>query len=136
MTDVRVALAIVINFAELRILVRRRVDTGHLDGYSEFPGGKIEIGETPREAAVRECFEETGVVARPLMELPQVFHTYPEKSVELHPVVCELMHAQQTLNWCDISVPFAELSACDFPPANESIVQAVLRLDVHHLSRL
>lgn len=32
-----------------------------LSGYWEFPGGKIQLGETPEAAAVRECLEETGL---------------------------------------------------------------------------
>lgn len=39
----------------------RRTGTGFLDGYYSLPGGHLEAGELPSEAAARECFEETGV---------------------------------------------------------------------------
>ena len=45
-----------------RFLVIRRVDTERLwDKKWELPGGKIEVGESPTEAVIREVFEETGL---------------------------------------------------------------------------
>jgi 8-oxo-dGTP pyrophosphatase MutT (NUDIX family) len=43
-------------------LLLKRSDAGDFGGYWDFPGGKIEDGETAEEAAVRECLEETGHV--------------------------------------------------------------------------
>lgn len=49
-------------------------------GYWDFPKGKIDDGETPREAAVREVCEETGVASLQIeSDLPSTFHTYQEK---------------------------------------------------------
>ena len=48
------------------ILLLRRFQTGFMDGHWSLPGGHVEPGELPAEAAVRECQEETGVkVATP-----------------------------------------------------------------------
>jgi len=67
-----------------RWLVQRRPTSGFLGGLWEFPGGKIERGESPRAAARRELREETGLVAGPLEAVATVRHDYSHMSVELH----------------------------------------------------
>lgn len=67
-----------------RWLVQRRPNVGLLGGMWEFPGGKIEAGETPRDAAARELWEETGTRARRLTGAGVVRHRYSHFSVELH----------------------------------------------------
>lgn len=54
----------------------------------EFPGGKIEPGETPAQAAVREVREELGLDVAPLAEAAVVRHVYPEFAIALHGVLC------------------------------------------------
>jgi 8-oxo-dGTP diphosphatase len=49
----------------LKVWVQTRVDDGPYRGLLEFPGGGIEAGETPLQAAVREVEEEVGIVIRP-----------------------------------------------------------------------
>src|SRR3569832_1085607 len=65
------------------VLIARRADHRHQGGLWEFPGGKVEAGETPRAALVRELREEVGIDvmrARPLIRLR---HDYSDKSVLL-----------------------------------------------------
>lgn len=54
----------------------------------EFPGGKLEPGETPAQAAVREVREELGLEIEALAECASVHHVYPEFSITLHGVLC------------------------------------------------
>ncbi|WP_342566145.1 NUDIX domain-containing protein [Paenibacillus sp. FSL R7-0345] len=44
-----------------QVLLLRRCNTGHMDGYYGFPGGKLDGGETLQMAAIREAREETGI---------------------------------------------------------------------------
>lgn len=73
-----------------RILAARRKKGSHLEGHWEFPGGKLEAGESPEECLVRELAEELGVSVRPGSILEVVFHRYPEKSVLLLFYSCSL----------------------------------------------
>lgn len=57
----------------------------------EFPGGKIEAGETPAQAAVREIREELELHVEALTDGPTVQHTYPEFAITLHGVVCAVL---------------------------------------------
>jgi 8-oxo-dGTP diphosphatase len=64
---------------EGRILVcRRRADQAHALKW-EFPGGKLEDGETPEAALIRELREELGIEAEPSRELMRYEFAYPEK---------------------------------------------------------
>lgn len=78
-----VVVAAVIERADRRILIgqRRRNDTSPLKW--EFPGGKIEQGETPEAALARELQEELGVVLEKCVELGRNRHKYASKPEEL-----------------------------------------------------
>jgi A/G-specific adenine glycosylase len=67
-----------------RWLVHRRAPGKLLGGLWEFPGGKIEPGESPEKAARRELREETGLRAGPLRSRGVVRHAYSHFTVELH----------------------------------------------------
>jgi len=65
-------------------LLTRRANDAHLGGRWEFPGGKVEAGETLAETLVREMREELGcgVEVGPLLLATR--HAYPDVHVELH----------------------------------------------------
>ena len=79
----KVIVAAVIERNDRRILIgqRRRNDTSPLKW--EFPGGKIEEGETPEAALARELQEELGATLEKCAELGRVSHKYPGMSEEL-----------------------------------------------------
>ena len=66
-----------------RVLLTQRKRGSHLAGAWEFPGGKVEPGEDPRDALARELREEIGVEAEARDILEVTFHRYPEKAVLL-----------------------------------------------------
>jgi mutator protein MutT len=68
---------------EGRILAARRGQGMHLAGYWEFPGGKLEEGESPEECLARELDEELGVVVRVEAFFAESMYDYGDKIVRL-----------------------------------------------------
>jgi 8-oxo-dGTP diphosphatase len=94
-----------------------------LAGYWEFPGGKVRAGETPQQAAARECLEETGVHVTIGMSYPSVTHEYEHGTLEIHFFAAQPCHSAQSprppFRW----VRREELSALKFPPANAQLLK-------------
>ena len=117
----------VITDARGRILLARRTVGRDLAGLWEFPGGKVDPGETPEQALARELREELGIEARigaPVIEVPQ---QYPHKRLRLDvrrvAAWSGTMKALdgQALAW----VPPAKLAAYPMPPADKPVVAAL-----------
>ncbi|EYF01436.1 8-oxo-dGTP diphosphatase MutT [Chondromyces apiculatus] len=66
-----------------RVLLTQRKKGAHLEGAWEFPGGKVEPSEDPRDALVRELREEVGIEAAVGDVVEVTFHRYPAKAVLL-----------------------------------------------------
>lgn len=84
MRDIEVAAGII--WRGGRFLAARRPPDRPLEGYWEFPGGKLEGGESPAEALARELAEELGIGVRKAAFWQSVMHTYAERGfrVRLH----------------------------------------------------
>ena len=118
--------AAVIRGADGRILIARRADAAEQGGLWEFPGGKLEAGESRLEGLRRELQEELGITLRAAAPLLEVSHRYPQRQVRLYvfevtdwlgtPTGCE----GQPLRWVE---PDALLGHA-FPAANLPIVTA------------
>lgn len=75
---------------EGRVLLTRRLEGAHLAGFWEFPGGKVEEGEDPEHAVVRECREECAIDVEVVDVLEVAFHRYERKDVLLIFYDCRL----------------------------------------------
>lgn len=84
-----VSCAIIIN-ADQRVLVTQRSATMKLPYKIEFPGGKVEPGETPSQCLIREIKEELNLDVKPIFELPSNIHHYPDMVIKLIPFICEI----------------------------------------------
>ena len=113
-----------------RVLLSRRAADSHQGGLWEFPGGKVEPGETLVVALARELQEELGIRVRRSSPLLEVRHDYGDKQVllDVHVVWEFAGRAQgregQPLAW----VAGDELGQYSFPAANVPIVEAVAAL--------
>lgn len=90
----------------------------------EFPGGKIESGESGEQCIVRECKEELGVTLRVERKLTEVYYDYPDRNVHLHFYLCNIASGvlerkeHNAFAWisCD------EISSYSFCPADEKML--------------
>ena len=104
-----------------RFLVGIRAPNDSLAGFHEFPGGKIEAGESPEQAAVRECWEETEVRVMAVGIYSPVVHHYAHASIELNFVACsveQLSDPKYGFEWMDRH----NLKDCRFPAGNAQLL--------------
>jgi 8-oxo-dGTP diphosphatase len=112
---------------EGKILLTRRMKGSHLAGLWEFPGGKLEPGEAPEQAVVRECREECGIEVSVVDILEVTFHSYPEKDVLLLFYRCESLAGEvQHLGvadhvWCEPN----DIGNYPLPPADLPVVRKI-----------
>lgn len=108
-------------------LIGKRSGDIALTGLWEFPGGKIELGETPEQAAERECYEETGLAIRVVGPLLETTESYDHAVVRLHFFHCELIDRQSVPR-----VPFrwtgrTELADYSFPEGNREVLRLLMK---------
>ena len=112
-----------------RVLVARRPEGVHLAGYWEFPGGRVEAGESPEQAARRELREETGLIASILEPLLEFEYEYPERKIRFHVFLAANPQGEPRMerptDWGWKSTE--ELARLSMPPANAQVLEALAR---------
>lgn len=116
--------------ADNRVLIAKRPSGRHMAGLWEFPGGKIEPGERPEDALIRELAEELGIDVTESCLAPLTFasHAYDDFHLLMPLYVCRQWDGEvearegQELAW----VRSNRLSGYDMPPADEPL-KAMLR---------
>ena len=127
---VEVSLAIVLRPADKThaLLITKRPAKTVYAGYWELPGGKIDAGESPEQAVVREIDEELGITIEPYQQLDTVEHRYDHAHVLLHPFYCR--HTAGEPRNIEVAehrwVPLSDLDQFAFPEANTPIFQRIL----------
>ena len=108
------------------VLCAQRGPAGALPGMWEFPGGKVEVGESPRGALEREILEELGCRVRVGEEVTSTTHEYDFATISLTTFFCELVEGVpelsehesmewrspdefQVLNWAPADIPAVQL---------------------------
>ena len=136
---VHVAVGAIVN-SQQQILLALRPDHVHQGGLWEFPGGKVEAGESVQQALVRELQEELAILPTSFSPLIEIHHDYADKSVFLDvwwvdeftengvrpygsDPIDSLGQEGQLVRW----VAASDLATYTFPEANTPIVEAVGR---------
>lgn len=130
MKAIEVVAGIIWNQAANAILLSKRLKNQHQGGLWEFPGGKIESGETAEQALQRELMEELTISVENIHFFHQEKHNYPDKTVAIQFYHCthssgEII-AQQGQEWRWFAVK--ELVQLDFPAANRQVVEKLAEL--------
>ena len=95
----------------------------------EFPGGKLEPGESPEECLKRELVEEMGVTMTIGTPLPQHTHSYEAFTVTLYPFICSIesdtitLHEHAAMVW----LPSHELHDLDWLEADRPVLEAYIQ---------
>ena len=111
---------------EGKILATQRGYGPQKDGW-EFPGGKVESGEDPREALVREIREELRVDIVPGAEIGVVAHEYPNISIRMQCFWAEIREGSPVLTEHENAkwISTAELEQVDWLPADRKILPKI-----------
>jgi len=115
---------------EGKFLLTRRPPRAHLGGLWEFPGGKIEEGESPEDALVRECSEECAIDVEVHDILDVTFFRYPRKDILLLFYACTL-GARKTVQHIEVAdhrwVDVSEIRRFELPPPDERLIAKLER---------
>ena len=111
-----------------RYLITQRRPTAVLPLLWEFPGGRVETGETDATALKREVKHRLGVDVTPGELISFVTHPYEKYSVDLHLYECELRSGEPAaVNVADFRwVPSSEFDRYEFTPADELSMSKLL----------
>jgi 8-oxo-dGTP diphosphatase len=118
--------------ADNRVLITKRPEGKSLAGLWEFPGGKLEAGETPEDCLIRELREELGVSVKPACLAPLTFasHSYRDFHLLMPLYVCRRFEGMprglegQEIKW----VSPKRLREFPMPPADEPLIPALIDL--------
>lgn len=109
-----------------RICALRR-KFGEFAGYYEFPGGKVEIGETAEDAVIRECKEELDVDVRILSLVHVIYHDYPGFHLKMPLYLCEIVEGEMKLSVHDdlIWLDESNVEQLDWIEATKALVPTI-----------
>ena len=120
-----IALVAVFN-SNKELLLLKRSDKAHCGGLWSFPGGKVEDGETPLDAAVRELKEETGLSGKLWRHLDKASHTYPNRTLNFLFFVCHCpdvskLNGESEHAWVNLD----QLDNFPMPEANSKLLPSL-----------
>lgn len=126
MKKIKVVAALLVK--EKKVLIAQRM-TGGFQGLWEFPGGKIEEGETPQEALKREIYEEFEVEIKVGELIHNVIYNYTNFILDMDCFLCTIiddsnpvLHDHHEVNWLDLSTATNDV---DWVPADIEVYESL-----------
>ncbi len=111
------------------VLISKRRVGDSFGGFWEFPGGKLEVGETLEQGLIREIQEELGISISVSGKRMMVEHPYPNRTIRLHCFNCRVIQGEpraiECADWKWIYP--GELGGYSFPPASLSLVESLMK---------
>ncbi len=113
-----------------KFLICKRGAGGNCAFLWEFPGGKIEDGESPNQAVIRECEEELGIKIEPTEVLTEYSYSYPEKEIYFYFIGAKILSGEITLNFHQEAkwITPKEKDKFNFCPADISAVEMLCKI--------
>lgn len=125
MKKIEVVAAIITHNDDILCVQRGPAKYHYIANKFEFPGGKIESGETPNQAIIREIKEELHIALSDVTYFATVEHQYPDFHITMHAYICPVMtkdltltehisqqwlrpHQLNQLDWAAADIPFVE----------------------------
>ena len=130
MTGVKTVLVSAVGLidADNRVLIAKRPEGKAMAGLWEFPGGKVEEGETPGVACARELREELGIEVEVGAPVARVEHAYSHFRITMHAFRCRLV-AGDPVSETGEPIAWAPIDALDdyaFPRANRRVIEVLI----------
>ena len=116
-----------------RYLITQRPPTASLPLLWEFPGGRVEEGESDAEALARELMEEMGISVKVLEQVIHTHHEYERYDIDFRVFRCQLRSGSEAVKHLRVNdhrwVTLHEMSDYEFPPADARTLEKLLGLD-------
>lgn len=111
-----------------KIFIQKRPPKGLMAGLWEFPGGKVDAKETPRNALKREIKEELGMAIKNVKLIKTIRHSYTKFNIDLHCYLADFEEGKIKLNAATEGkwVKPEELKNYPFPAANVRLIKKLL----------
>jgi 8-oxo-dGTP diphosphatase len=129
MKRIHIVAGIIFDADKSKLFITKRPDNLHKGGLWEFPGGKVEAGESEEQAMARELYEEIGIKVTKQSRFQHLEYDYPEKSLMFDFIIVHEFENEpygkegQQGKWVDV----ASVSEYAFPEANQPIVDRVIK---------
>ncbi len=127
MKTVHVVAGVIYNTDKSAVFIAKRASDQHQGDLWEFPGGKVESGESVETALFRELNEEIGISIVEFRPLIKISHDYPDKSIVLDVWEIDAFEGipdgkeGQLAEWVDID----KLVTYPFPAANKLVLEQI-----------